>query len=226
MDPNLLKQIEYFLEPNSQVSLASESFCCSIINQDTGKRYENGMTKLVHCSHTSQTSHPDSQQQQHRFAAAAASSSSGSAPNFWDIAGLNVDSGLGSPSSPASLSFESFGQSTNAKSPHQQQQQQQQQPRTMTSGPESTPSSRVILPPRPPRTKAGHERKRTKLSTETTPFDNVDYWIQFDNEEDAEAGAGSSGLTHEKSKAMQSSHHHSSQPTPRHPHQQQQQQQR
>lgn len=170
------------------------------------------VTKLVHGLHTLQTGDLDSQQQQRRLNTAAASSSSGSAPNFWEIAGLNGDSGLGSPSSPASLSFDSFGPSANAKS------QPQQQPRTVTSGADT--SSRVILPPRPPRSKAGHERKRTKLSTESTPFDNVDYWIQFDNEEDVEAEAGGSGLTHQKSKAAQP-HHRPSQPSRHHSHQQQ-----
>lgn len=43
--------------------------------------------------------------------------------------------------------------------------------------------NRQILPTRPPRSKTGHERKRSKLSTDVTPFDSVDYWIQFDNEE-------------------------------------------
>lgn len=46
--------------------------------------------------------------------------------------------------------------------------------------------NRQILPTRPPKTRDGHERKRSKLSTEATPFDSVDYWMQFD---DAEAFA-------------------------------------
>jgi len=43
--------------------------------------------------------------------------------------------------------------------------------------------ARQILPTRTPRVRDGHERKRSKLSTDATPFDSVDYWIQFDNED-------------------------------------------
>lgn len=57
----------------------------------------------------------------------------------------------------------------------------------------------MILPPRPPKSKAGHERKRTKLSTESTPFDSVDYWLQFDNEEGTGDGSHIE-LSHQKAK--------------------------
>lgn len=58
-----------------------------------------------------------------------------------------------------------------------------------TTQPSSARSSmsghkRPVLPARAPRSKSGHERKRSKLSTEATPFDSVDYWIDFDNEEE------------------------------------------
>lgn len=127
-------------------------------------------------------------QQQRRFDPA----SSGTSPqNFWDIAGsLNVDSALASPSSaPTSLSFESFGQPTPAPN-------RPNQPRSQQGFGQG---SRVILPPRPPKSKAGHERKRTKLSTESTPFDNVDYWLQFDNEEGTGDGTNAE-LSHQKAK--------------------------
>lgn len=160
------------------------------------------------------------QQQQRRFNSAASNTSTA---NFWDAAGLNVDSGLGSPSSaPTSLSFESYGQSapttTKAQSP------------TRSQHPFSQ-GSRVILPPRPPKSKAGHERKRTKLSTETTPFDNVDYWIQFDNDEGAAGEAISPELNHQKAKethqqtSQQTQQSNQQQQPQQHQHQQQQQQQ-
>ncbi|KAL8421446.1 hypothetical protein RB596_002290 [Gaeumannomyces avenae] len=44
---------------------------------------------------------------------------------------------------------------------------------------------RQILPTRtsnPARDR--HDRKRSKLSTDATPFDSVDYWLQFDNNEE------------------------------------------
>lgn len=131
-------------------------------------------------------------QQQRRFNQPAANNS---AQNFWDIAGLPSDSGLGSPSSaPGTLNFDAFGQSSNTTNAPNRTQQQRQQ--SFGQG------SRVILPPRAPKPKAGHERKRTKLSTESTPFDNVDYWIQFDNEEGT-GDAGGSDLSHQKGKEAQ-----------------------
>lgn len=50
--------------------------------------------------------------------------------------------------------------------------------------PSASGHSRPILPARPRSRK--HERKRSKLSTEATPFDSVDYWMQFDTEEGLE----------------------------------------
>ncbi|CAK7212016.1 hypothetical protein SBRCBS47491_001319 [Sporothrix bragantina] len=42
---------------------------------------------------------------------------------------------------------------------------------------------RSIISPRVSRARDGHERKRSRLNTETTPFDSVDYWIQFDQDQ-------------------------------------------
>lgn len=150
-----------------------------------------------------QTDDPDGQQQQQRRFNPQASTPSN--PDFWDIAGLNADSALGSPSSaPTGFSFDSFEQpSSPATSNRSQQQQQQQQQRSQMFG----QGSRVILPPRPPKSKGGHERKRTKLSTESTPFDDVNYWIQFDNEEGA-GEAGGSELNHQKGKEAQQQSQH------------------
>lgn len=183
MDPNLLKHIEYFLDPNSQ------------------------------------TGDLDSQQQRRLNSAASTSPTA----NFWDAAGLNVDSALGSPSSaPTTLSFESFGQSIPTNTTKVQPPARSQHPFGQ--------SSRVILPPRPPKSKAGHERKRTKLSTESTPFDNVDYWIQFDNDEGASGEVGSPELSHQKIKETQQqpsqqeqSSQQQQQQQPQRPQQQQQQ---
>ncbi|KAK0743136.1 hypothetical protein B0T18DRAFT_328731 [Schizothecium vesticola] len=46
---------------------------------------------------------------------------------------------------------------------------------------QSSPSRTIPL--RPPRSRDGHERKRSRIADTTTPFDSVDYWIQFDNDE-------------------------------------------
>lgn len=136
-----------------------------------------------------QTDDPDGQQTR-RFNQQGATPSNQS---FWDIAGLSADSSLGSPNTPAGFSFESFGQSSAPATPGSRSQQRPQM---------FGQSSRVILPPRPPKSKSGHERKRTKLSTESTPFDDVNYWIQFDNEEGA-GDTGSSELNHQKGKEAQ-----------------------
>lgn len=71
-------------------------------------------------------------------------------------------------------------------------------PADSTAQQTSGQGSRIILQPRPPKSKAGHERKRTKLSTDTTPFDNVDYWIQFDNEDGGVGEGNSPELSHQK----------------------------
>lgn len=39
------------------------------------------------------------------------------------------------------------------------------------------------MPMRAPRSRDGHEKKRSRLGSDATPFDSVDYWIQFDNED-------------------------------------------
>lgn len=189
MDPNLLRHIEYFLEPNSQTQVRTPD--TSMVGRETTERAMPGR-RPGPAANTSQSG--DLESQQRRF---NASSSTSSAQNFWDMPVLNDDSALGSPSSgPPSLSFETFGQSA-APAPTKPQQPRPQQ---------FTQGSRVILPPRPPKVKAGHERKRTKLSTESTPFDNVDYWIQFDNEEAAGGDTSPTDLSHQKTKdAHQSS---------------------
>jgi hypothetical protein len=44
--------------------------------------------------------------------------------------------------------------------------------------------SRPIRPARGPSSRDTHERKRSRLSTDsTTPLDSVDYWIDFDKDD-------------------------------------------
>lgn len=160
-------------------------------------------------ANASQTGGDLNGQQQRRFDPAAAAAAGGTSPqSLWDMTGLSVDSSLGSPPSAATnMSFDTFAQ-TSPTTPKPQPSRPQQ---TFGQG------SRVILPPRPPKSKAGHERKRTKLSTESTPFDNVDYWLQFDNEEGAQGDAGSSDLTHQKGKEVQQSPQQQQQQAPQAP---------
>ncbi|KAL2260585.1 hypothetical protein VTK26DRAFT_5349 [Humicola hyalothermophila] len=105
-------------------------------------------------------------------------------PSVWDTTGLDVEAGLaGSPSTaPASLSLDSAAQPstvtrfTNMSSEFSST----SQPPGQTQGAQSRP----MLPARGPRSKTGHERKRSRLSMDPTPVDSVDNWIDFDKDED------------------------------------------
>jgi hypothetical protein len=94
----------------------------------------------------------------------AGASSAQSSTNWDGSASLIMDAGASdSPSTtPTGLFLDSFAQTV-----------------VSTVGAPSRP----IMPTRASKTREGHERKRPKLSTNATPFDNVDYWIQFDNDE-------------------------------------------
>lgn len=109
--------------------------------------------------------------------------SSAQQPSIWDTAGLNVDAGLAvSPSTaPTSLSLDSVTQPSTVTgmtnlSPDF----------SSTSRPPAQPQgvqSRPMLAARGPRARDGHERKRSRLSMDSTPLDSVDYWIDFDKDE-------------------------------------------
>ena len=95
---------------------------------------------------------------------------------IWDD--LAADGGgLGSPSTaPTSLSLGSFQQASARNS------LSDPSPATPSRQSSYSQSSRQILPTRAPRQRTGNERKRSRLSTDSTPFDSVDYWIQFDDD--------------------------------------------
>lgn len=108
-------------------------------------------------------------------------SSTTQSPSIWDTAtALGVDVALSRPPSltHTALSLDSLGQTPSTG---------------LTSISPLAPSlsqqsfyvgqSRPALPMRAPRTREGHERKRSRMSTDPAPFESVDYWIQFDNEE-------------------------------------------
>ncbi|KAK4042381.1 hypothetical protein C8A01DRAFT_44631 [Parachaetomium inaequale] len=103
-------------------------------------------------------------------------------PSIWSPAGLRLDTGLTmSPSvAPTTLSLDSVPQPSPLTGLT-----------TMSPGLSSTSrppaqgiQSRPVLPARGPRTKDRHERKRSRLSIDaSTPLDSVDYWIDFDNDD-------------------------------------------
>ncbi|KAJ2906501.1 Sterol regulatory element-binding protein 1 [Zalerion maritima] len=81
---------------------------------------------------------------------------------------------------------------------------------SMALGAESRPDPykpKTALPTRAPphRTREGHERKRSKLSTETaTQFDSVDYWLDFENDEGANGNGGAEfGVIRDRGAAAQ-----------------------
>ncbi|KAK1759624.1 hypothetical protein QBC47DRAFT_112326 [Echria macrotheca] len=98
---------------------------------------------------------------------------------IWDTAAaLGISPGLsGSSTVPTSLSLDPMAPSTPASGLA-----------TMSGLPPlSRPSfggaPRPTIPMKAPRSRDGHEKKRSRLSTDATPLDSVDYWIQFDNED-------------------------------------------
>lgn len=184
MDPNALRQLGFFTVPNSQV----QSF------QDAANVLASS-SSISSATDNEQTVNPVDQ----TFNLADGQSDPSS--SLWDTNTVSRDQGVSNTSStvPTSLSLDFLLQST---SPGEQGRGSMKQPASSRS---SVSGHRQILPTRPPRTRDGHERKRSKLSTEATPFDSLDYWMQFDNE-DALAGipeSMSAEMFESKSKNMQ-----------------------
>lgn len=50
------------------------------------------------------------------------------------------------------------------------------------------------MPARGPRTRHGHERKRSRLSQDPSPLDSVDYWLNFDKDENQKLASVAEGL--------------------------------
>ncbi|CAK7198543.1 hypothetical protein SEUCBS139899_001206 [Sporothrix eucalyptigena] len=100
------------------------------------------------------------------------------APSIWDdtnLAAAGLGRGRDTSSGAPSLSLESLAPSTGASSlnPYSP---------IMSTSSMFSQNPRSIISPRASR-RDGHERKRSRLNTETTPFDSVDYWIQFDQDQ-------------------------------------------
>lgn len=93
-------------------------------------------------------------------------------PSIWDTAGLGVET--------AGLSL----------SPSIAQPSPLTGLTSMSPNPSATAGTslrghhgRPVLTARAPRTRDRHERKRSRLSIDSTPLDSVDYWIDFDKDE-------------------------------------------
>lgn len=164
MDPNALRQLGFFTGPNSQV-------------QSCSARAARIGLPLSFCSatDTNQTVNPVDQ----TFGLIDGQPDQSS--SLWDTNAVTRDQGLSNiePTAPSSLSLDLMFQPSSAA-----EQEEGGSVRQSSSTRSSVSSQfRQTLPTRPPRKRDGHERKRSKLSTEATPFDSVDYWMQFDDQE-------------------------------------------
>jgi len=167
MDPDALRQLGFFTVPNNQVQSFQDA--ASVLTSPSS---------FSSATDTEQTVNPVDQT--FGLTDGQPGSQSGS---LWDPNPNPVtsrDQGLANrgAAAPSSLSLDFLLQ---PNSPSDQDRASLRQPssgRSSVSG-----QHRQILPTRPPRTRDGHERKRSKLSTDATPFDSVDYWMQFDNDD-------------------------------------------
>ncbi|OLN85161.1 Transcription factor CPH2, partial [Colletotrichum chlorophyti] len=146
MDPNFLKNLEYFAVPNNQTSSSVEQ---------TAESSATGAARNA----------PDSTLWESLGGEQANSEStsngpSGAVPPFTQPSS-RTNFGLGSM--PAQMQF-SHGQSRNIGLPTRSANQGQ-------------------------RRREGNERKRTKVDSEAAALESVDYWIQFDDEEDQKLGS-------------------------------------
>jgi hypothetical protein len=146
MDPNLLKNIDYFAVPNAQTG--------NPIDQNAGE------------------------------SSAAQTMANTASSSIWDPPIALVEPGVSDEYS-AAYSFAQQAQTT--------------APPNLTFGSLSGPSpymaERNTLPTRTaqsvaaPRRREGHERKRTKVNSEAAALESVDYWIQFDDDENDKGGS-------------------------------------
>ncbi|KAL1864513.1 hypothetical protein VTK73DRAFT_5816 [Phialemonium thermophilum] len=115
-----------------------------------------------------------------------------SSSTSWGTNALPPDAGATGPAStaPSSLSLESFDQPSVSTAPTSLSMQPPSARSSVSGSSKPTPHARQHR-------RDSHPRKRSKLSTESSPLDSVDYWIKFDNEEPLstipESGESSTG---------------------------------
>ena len=165
MDPDALRQLGFFTVPNNQVQSFQDP--ASVLTSPSS---------FSSATDTEQTVNPVDQ------SFGLTDGQPAQPGSLWDTNPVTSsrDQGLANrgQAAPSSLSLDFLLQ---PNSPSEQDRASVRQPssgRSSVSG-----QHRQILPTRPPRTRDGHERKRSKLSTDATPFDSVDYWMQFDNDD-------------------------------------------
>ncbi|KAH6842981.1 hypothetical protein B0I37DRAFT_208284 [Chaetomium sp. MPI-CAGE-AT-0009] len=103
-------------------------------------------------------------------------------PSIWETAGLRLDTGL--TMSPSTVPTTQPLDSVTQPSPLTGLTTMSHDVSSRSKPPTQGAQTRPVLPARGPRSRDGHERKRSRLSLgATTPLDSVDYWIDFDNDD-------------------------------------------
>ncbi|KAH8745365.1 hypothetical protein F5883DRAFT_587482 [Diaporthe sp. PMI_573] len=97
--------------------------------------------------------------------------------SLWDDSAMDTAGPVSLSATQTTLSLGSFSQAA-ANTPLMDMSPNPSTP----SRPSVLGQSRQISTPRRPRARDRHGRKRLRLSTDSTPFNSVDYWIQFDND--------------------------------------------
>ncbi|KAK1989090.1 helix-loop-helix DNA-binding domain-containing protein [Colletotrichum cereale] len=147
MDPNFLKNLDYFAVPNNQTANTAEQ--TADLSAPSAAR------------NAPDTSLWDSLGDDRANSESKSNGPSASLPSFAQASPGSTNLGLGSM--PAQMQF-GHGQSRNSDLPNRP-----------ALGQDS-------------RRRDGHARKRTKVDSEAAALESVDYWIQFDDDEEQKLG--------------------------------------
>jgi len=146
MDPNLLRNIDYFAVPNAQTG--------NPVDQNAGE------------------------------AQAAQGTANTSSSSIWDPPMALVEPGVSDEFSAA----HSFAQQAQATTPPNMTFASLAEPSPYMEGKSGLPA-RAAQSVAAPRRREGHERKRAKVNSEAAALESVDYWIQFDDDENDKGGS-------------------------------------
>ncbi|KAL0934259.1 helix-loop-helix dna-binding domain-containing protein [Colletotrichum truncatum] len=146
MDPNFLKNLDYFAVPNNQTNSSVEQSAESSASGAARNAPETSMWEALGADQANSES--------------TSNGPSGSLPSFAQASPVSTNFGLGSM--PGQIPY-GQGQPRNALPTRMAQ----------TAG---------------PRRRDGHDRKRTKVDSEAAALESVDYWIQFDDDDEQKLG--------------------------------------
>ncbi|KAL2874598.1 hypothetical protein SGCOL_010267 [Colletotrichum sp. CLE4] len=148
MDPNFLKNIDFFAVPNNQTTNSAEQSAESSATGAARNAPDNALWESLGGDPANSES--------------TSNGPSGSLPSFAQASPASTNFGLGSM--PAQMQFNHGGQQRNPGLPSR------------------------AAPNQDPRRRDGHARKRTKVDSEAAALESVDYWIQFDDDEEQKLG--------------------------------------